>query len=70
MASQLDEGLVFCSDSRTNAGADRVSTYSKLHRFSVAGERQLMVVTAGNLATSQAPASSPPGTRRPSWHST
>ncbi|MAT94521.1 MAG: peptidase [Halioglobus sp.] len=51
---KLDEGLVFCSDSRTNAGADRVSTYSKLHRFSVAGERQLMVVTAGNLATSQA----------------
>ncbi|MCB1844976.1 MAG: peptidase [Halioglobus sp.] len=51
---KLDEGLVFCSDSRTNAGADRVSTYSKLHRFSIPGDRQLMVMTAGNLATSQA----------------
>lgn len=51
---RLDEGLVFCSDSRTNAGPDRVSTYSKLHRFSIVGERQLMLMTAGNLATSQA----------------
>ncbi|NQX88574.1 MAG: peptidase [Halioglobus sp.] len=51
---RLDEGLVFCSDSRTNAGPDRVNTYSKLHRFSIAGERQLMLMTAGNLATSQA----------------
>ncbi|MDX1734681.1 MAG: peptidase [Halioglobus sp.] len=54
VAIRLDEGLVFCSDSRTNAGPDRVSTYSKLHRFSIAGERQLMLMTAGNLATSQA----------------
>jgi putative proteasome-type protease len=51
---KLNEGLVFCSDSRTNAGADRVSTYGKLHRLSIAGERQLMLMTAGNLATTQA----------------
>ena len=51
---KLNDGLVFCSDSRTNAGADRVSTYSKLHRFSVPGDRQLVLLTAGNLATSQA----------------
>ena len=51
---RLDEGLVFCSDSRTNAGPDRVSTYSKLHRFSIPGSRQLMLMTAGNLATTQA----------------
>jgi putative proteasome-type protease len=51
---RLEEGLVFCSDSRTNAGPDRVSTYSKLHRFSIPGDRQLMLMTAGNLATSQA----------------
>jgi len=50
----LDDGLVFCSDSRTNAGPDRVSTYSKLHRFSITGDRQLMLMTAGNLGTSQA----------------
>ncbi len=54
MGIKLKEGLVFCSDSRTNAGPDRVSTYSKLHRLSIAGERQLMLMTAGNLATSQA----------------
>ncbi|MBL6708543.1 MAG: peptidase [Pseudomonadales bacterium] len=54
LAIQLDEGLVFCSDSRTNAGADRVSTYSKLHSFSVGGERSLYLMTSGNLATSQA----------------
>jgi putative proteasome-type protease len=54
MGIRLKEGLVFCSDSRTNAGADRVSTYSKLHRLSISGERQLMLMTAGNLATSQA----------------
>ena len=54
LAIELDAGLVFCSDSRTNAGADRVSTYSKMHRFSVPGERSLVLLTAGNLATSQA----------------
>jgi putative proteasome-type protease len=51
---RLNEGLVFCSDSRTNAGPDRVSTYSKMHRFSIARERQLMLLSAGNLATTQA----------------
>ena len=54
LAIALDEGLVFCSDSRTNAGPDRVSTYSKMHRFAVPGDRSLVILTAGNLATSQA----------------
>jgi putative proteasome-type protease len=54
LAVALSEGLVFCSDSRTNAGADRVSTYSKMHRFSVPFDRSLVLLTAGNLATSQA----------------
>lgn len=54
VAISLNEGLVFCSDSRTNAGADRVSTYSKMHRFSVPGDRSLVILTAGNLATTQA----------------
>jgi len=43
-----------CSDSRTNAGVDRVSTFSKMHRFSVAGDRQIVLLSAGNLATTQA----------------
>jgi len=54
VAIKLKEGLVFCSDSRTNAGPDRVSSYSKMHSFSIPGELQLMTMTAGNLATSQA----------------
>lgn len=54
LAIALNDGLVFCSDSRTNAGADRVSTYSKMHRFELAGDRQLVLLSAGNLATSQA----------------
>jgi putative proteasome-type protease len=51
---RLKEGLVFCSDSRTNAGPDRVSTYSKMHRFSLVRDRQLILLAAGNLATTQA----------------
>lgn len=54
LAIKLDEGLVFCSDSRTNAGPDRVSTYGKMHRFAVEGDRELVLLTAGNLATTQA----------------
>lgn len=54
LALKLNEGLVFCTDSRTNAGADRVSTYSKMHRFSIDDDRQIVILTAGNLATTQA----------------
>lgn len=50
----VDAGLVFCSDSRTNAGMDNVSTYSKMHRFAWAGQRHFTVLSAGNLATTQA----------------
>lgn len=53
LAFALDEGLVFCSDSRTNAGPDRVSTYGKMHRFSVPYDRSIVILTAGNLATTQ-----------------
>jgi putative proteasome-type protease len=54
LAIALEEGLVFCSDSRTNAGPDRVSTYSKMHQFSVPYDRSMVILTAGNLATTQA----------------
>jgi putative proteasome-type protease len=49
----LDEGLVFVSDSRTNAGVDNVSTYQKFRVFEVPGERVLVFLTAGNLAVTQ-----------------
>ena len=54
LAIALEEGLIFCSDSRTNAGPDQVTSYSKMHRFSFQGERKLFLLTAGNLATTQA----------------
>lgn len=49
----LDAGLVFVSDSRTNAGVDNVSTYSKMHTFGVDGDRQFVILCSGNLATTQ-----------------
>jgi putative proteasome-type protease len=53
LAINTDEGLVFCSDSRTNAGFDNVSTYSKMHTFVWPGDRFLVLLSAGNLATTQ-----------------
>ncbi len=50
----LDEGLLFMSDTRTNAGLDNVSTFKKMHVFDVPGERNITLMTAGNLATTQA----------------
>lgn len=45
---------MFASDSRTNAGVDQVSTYSKMHIFGNEGDRQIVLLSAGNLATTQA----------------
>lgn len=42
------------SDTRTNAGVDNVSTFRKMHSWEVPGERAITVLTAGNLATTQA----------------
>ena len=53
-AIKVADGLVFASDSRTNAGVDHVNTYSKMHTFTVADERVFVILSAGNLATTQA----------------
>ncbi len=50
---QVDEGLVFLSDSRTNAGVDHIATFRKMTFFDIPGERALVLLSAGNLATSQ-----------------
>ena len=47
------DGLVFASDSRTNAGLDNVNIYSKMLTYDV-GDRTIIIVTSGNLGTSQA----------------
>jgi putative proteasome-type protease len=54
IAVSVDEGLVLTSDSRTNAGIDNVSTYGKMHVFATREERSLVLLSAGNLATTQA----------------
>jgi putative proteasome-type protease len=50
---RLDAGLVFLSDSRTNAGVDQVGTFRKMSVFEVPGERMMVMMTAGNLSISQ-----------------
>lgn len=50
----VDEGLVFLSDSRTNAGVDQISTFRKVNLFERPGERVMVLMSAGNLAISQA----------------
>lgn len=42
------------SDTRTNAGVDNISTFRKQHSWNVPNERALVLMTAGNLATTQA----------------
>lgn len=53
-ALRLKDGLVFVSDTRTNAGVDHISVFRKLYTFGVQGERFITIQTSGNLATTQA----------------
>jgi len=50
---RLAEGLVLLSDTRTNAGVDNISTFSKMHVVEQPGERLACMMTAGNLSVSQ-----------------
>lgn len=49
----VPEGIAFCSDSRTSAGVDQINTYTKMFSFGKVGERQFVILSAGNLATTQ-----------------
>lgn len=53
LAINTDTGFVLCSDSRTNAGFDNVSVYSKMHTFVWPNNRVFALLAAGNLATTQ-----------------
>jgi putative proteasome-type protease len=53
VAMRLNAGLVFLSDSRTNAGVDQVGTFRKLNLLEVPGDRVMVLMTAGNLSISQ-----------------
>lgn len=51
---KMDRGLMFMSDTRTNAGIDNVSTFRKMFTWENPGERVIILLSAGNLATTQA----------------
>ena len=50
----LDKGLVMAADTRTNAGVDNVGKFKKLHTWEFPGSRIFVLLTAGNLAVTQA----------------
>ena len=53
VAISLDAGMLFASDSRTNAGVDQVARYSKMRIFARDGDRVLVALTSGNLSITQ-----------------
>jgi putative proteasome-type protease len=53
VALMLKRGLVFMSDTRTNAGLDNISTYRKMFTWADEGGSCITILTAGNLATTQ-----------------
>ncbi|QWD61302.1 proteasome-type protease [Polynucleobacter sp. MWH-UH25E] len=50
----LKDGLVFLSDTRTNAGVDQIGTFRKMSLFQKDGDRFFALMSAGNLAITQA----------------
>jgi putative proteasome-type protease len=50
---RLNAGLVFLSDSRTNAGLDAISTFRKMMVYEKPGDRFMVLLSAGNLSISQ-----------------
>ena len=53
LGMKLDAGLVFASDSRTNAGVDNVGRFEKMRVFEKPGERVIVTLSAGNLSMTQ-----------------
>jgi len=53
IAVSVKDGLVLTSDSRTNAGIDHVSVHRKMHVIPTFDDRKIILLSAGNLATSQ-----------------
>jgi putative proteasome-type protease len=54
VALRLERGLVFGADTRTNAGIDNIAQYRKLQFWRKPGDRVIVLLTAGNLAVTQA----------------
>ncbi len=54
VAIKTNAGMVFLSDTRTNAGVDNISKYRKMFTWEIPGDRVITMMTAGNLAITQA----------------
>ena len=53
VAMSLDAGMIFASDSRTNAGVDQIARFSKMRVFHRAGDRLIVTLSSGNLSITQ-----------------
>ena len=53
VAALVEEGIVFASDSRTSAGLDNIAIFGKMMVWEVPGQRVIVVLSSGNLATTQ-----------------
>ncbi|GAB6046337.1 proteasome-type protease [Methyloparacoccus murrellii] len=53
VALKLNEGMVFASDSRTNAGVDQIASYRKMRTFVHPGDRSIIILSSGNLSITQ-----------------
>ena len=50
VAMSLDAGMIFASDSRTNAGVDQIARFSKMKVFAEEGQRVIVTLSSGNLS--------------------
>ena len=53
VAMSLDAGMIFASDSRTNAGVDQIARFSKMKVFAAEGQRVIVTLSSGNLSITQ-----------------
>ena len=53
VATRLDSGMIFASDSRTNAGVDHIATFCKMRVYEKPDDRVIVVMSSGNLAMTQ-----------------
>jgi putative proteasome-type protease len=53
VAMSLDAGMIFASDSRTNAGVDQIARFSKMRSFAREGDRIIVMLSSGNLSITQ-----------------
>ncbi len=53
VAMALDAGMIFASDSRTNAGVDQIARFSKMRSFVRDGDRVITILSSGNLSMTQ-----------------